>query len=99
MTFMPDRAAVTGPGTSDQPSPDPFLPLDQDFETVQHALVRGGLDRAEAREVGRETMVALWRWSAIHGPLGAAALADLATRIAGALREPGVTGASPPAVR
>jgi hypothetical protein len=81
---MPAGPTVNHPGT-DSPR-DPFEALDQEFETVQGALVRGGLDPDEAQVVGRHTMIALWRWSADHDRLLGPGLAELATRVADAIR-------------
>jgi hypothetical protein len=86
IAFMPPRQTLHGPGTiGDEPPRDPFQPLDQDFETVHRALIRAGLDLDEAQEVGKQTMISLWRWSADHGQVRGPELAELASRVAGAL--------------
>jgi hypothetical protein len=92
IAFMPAPAMADGPGTTgDEPPCDPFEALDEDFETVLGALLRGGLDPDEAQEVGRQTLLSLWRCSADQGRLRGPALAELATRVAGALCPQGIT--------
>jgi hypothetical protein len=89
---MPPRPTADGQETSQpHPATDPFGALDQEFETVQRALVRGGLDPAEALEVGGQTMMALWRWSVDDVRVRGPGLADLATRVAGAFAPEGTT--------
>jgi hypothetical protein len=76
------RTIVAGPGL------DPFAELDEEFQSVQRALLAAGLDRDELAEVGRAVMVALWRCSAGHRPRGPE-LVELATALARALRPAG----------
>jgi hypothetical protein len=96
---MPPRVTVPAAGAR---ASEIFEALDQEFETVQRALVRGGLDPDRAEEVGPDTMLALWRRSADHERLRDPALTELVTRVAGALCAEAATtegrsdGRSPP---
>jgi hypothetical protein len=66
---------------------DLFQALDREFEVVQRALVRADRDPREVHELGREMMVAVWRWSARHHRLRGpgAGRAKLAAQVASVL--------------